>query len=462
MNELRAIVDMGGPDVIAITETWTNEDITNDFLKIDGFELIVREDREDTMRGRGGGILVYVKKFVCAWTEQVNGDFCQCVCVKLKGGKHELALYVLYRSPHSSSANDERLCDLVKSLRGKFVMVGDFNYPRIRWATGGSDAKGRAFYETVVERCMTQHVETSTHISGNVLDLILSSDDDLVTNVQMEGRLGMSDHEMIVATIAIEPIRTLECKYARDFRKANYVEMRGHMARVDWADKYGESDVEECWSVFKELIAQITDNFVPLKRKRNNNTPPWMDKEVRNAIKEKKRAWDKWKRTRADDDKNVYKKWEKKVKKMVHNKKNSLERQVARECKDDPKRFYSFVNSTRKSRSSVGPLKRKGELVVDSREQAEVFNAHYSSVFTRSSAPIPEMEPCGTYTISDVEITVDIVKSAIDALKEFSAPGPDGICNKMIIELKNEIALPLSVLFRKSLDEGRILDDWRL
>ena len=65
MDEMRAVVNLKKPDVIALTETWTNSDISDEFLNLDGYELIERKDREDTDRGRGGGILVYVNKEIC-------------------------------------------------------------------------------------------------------------------------------------------------------------------------------------------------------------------------------------------------------------------------------------------------------------------------------------------------------------------------------------------------------------
>ena len=82
MAELRANVEMKKPDVVALTETWTNADISNDFLHINDYEIVERKDREDTSRGRGGGILVYVKKGICSWKEKIVGNFCQCVCIK--------------------------------------------------------------------------------------------------------------------------------------------------------------------------------------------------------------------------------------------------------------------------------------------------------------------------------------------------------------------------------------------
>ena len=44
-------------DIFAITETWTNDSISSDYLNVDGY---VRRDRNATDRGRGGGIIVYV------------------------------------------------------------------------------------------------------------------------------------------------------------------------------------------------------------------------------------------------------------------------------------------------------------------------------------------------------------------------------------------------------------------
>ena len=67
VDEMRAIVAINIPDVLVITETWTNESISNDYLSIGGYNIIERKDRNDTDKGSGGGILVYTKKSLYAW-----------------------------------------------------------------------------------------------------------------------------------------------------------------------------------------------------------------------------------------------------------------------------------------------------------------------------------------------------------------------------------------------------------
>ena len=110
-----------------------------------------------------------------------------------------------------------------------------------------------------------------------------------------------------------------------------------------------------------------------------------------------------------------------------------------------------------------GPLKNKNnELITDPKQQATLLNEFFSSVFTRSSLPPPVKQKMhGVKELRDFQIDIAKVKNKIDDLKEQAAPGPDGISSKVLKKLCDVIALPLSILFRKSLDEGKIPDDWR-
>ena len=66
IDEMRVIVAITNPDILIITETWTNESVSNEYLSISGYDVIERKDRNDTANGRGGGILVYAKKSLYA------------------------------------------------------------------------------------------------------------------------------------------------------------------------------------------------------------------------------------------------------------------------------------------------------------------------------------------------------------------------------------------------------------
>ena len=464
IEELRAVVSIKRPDVIALTETWTNDDISDDYLNIDGYELMERKDRSDTDRGRGGGILIYVIKGRCAWKEKTGGCFEQHALVRMRGKNGDLGINILYRSPNSSSANDASLCEILRELRGPFVLIGDINYPGIQWESGRADAKSRLFYEEMEDNFFTQHVDKPTHKSGNILDLVISRDENLVESVEYEGRLGKSDHEMLMVTLRMEIEVPSIPANSRDYNRANYVEMRKEMRNVNWEEKLNQSGVEETWCILKRTLDQMVDKWVPWRRKSGrHNVPRWMNNEIRTAVTKKKKAWRKWKESRRDEDKREYNIWETKTKKLIRKRKNALERQIARESKSNPKSFYSHINSARRNRSSIGPLKIDGDLVVNPKDQSNALNDYFSSVFTRCNVESPQMEqPTGIGSIENVAITEESIKNEIGRLKQFSAPGPDDVTNRILIELCTEIAKPLATLFTKSFDEGKIPDDWRL
>ena len=64
--------------------------------------------------------------------------------------------------------------------------------------------------------------------------------------------------------------------------------------------------------------------------------------------------------------------------------------------------------------------------------------------------------------ISDIEISEEDISKAIGKLKKNSAAGPDGVPAIFLINTKEYIKLPLKIMLRKSIDEGKIPDVFKL
>ena len=461
MDELRAMVQMEKPDIIALTETWTNSEIDDCFLWIDGYDMVERRDRQDTEGGRGGGIVVYTKG-ISAWREETDTCFNQCVTVRVKQKSRDLDVHVVYRSPNSSRDNDALLCEWIKTCGGNSLLIGDFNFAGVNWETGSCNAKGRDFYNACEDAFLFQHVNVPTHIHGNILDLVLSSEQGMVREVRMNGRIGSSDHESMIIELQSDR-RTMEKeKRFRNYDRADWEGMRGLMKR-NWKEEFRGKGVEEMWQLFRKTIEEAVERFVPWRKRRSGRERPrWMDKEVERLIRDKKKAWDRWKSTGDSIDKTAYREAERKTKGAIRRKKKNFERKVARESKTNPRFFYSYVNSSKRARGKIGPLKDDGgTVIIDPREQAEIMNEYYATVFTRNDDELPEKQDHVDTHLEDVEITEKKVADVIDALKETSAMGPDGIGNRTIKQLKNEVIVPLTMIFRRSLDEGVVPRDWK-
>ena len=207
----------------------------------------------------------------------------------------------------------------------------------------------------------------------------------MVKNVKNEGRIGKSNQEAITFAINADNQRTKQQQLYKNYRRADFVEMRRRMQATDWNEVLAEKDVNVMWNSIRGQLDQLADELVPNSRVKTRNDPKWFTNEIKRSIAKKKKAWTEYKRTKTERDKDAYRQLGKEMKNKIKNAKNKLEREVIRDAKTNPRRFYAYINSARKVKSKIGPLKRPdGEIVVDHREQAELLNKYFASEFTKS------------------------------------------------------------------------------
>ena len=95
INELRLYILSVKPEIIAVTESWTNDSITEQYLSIPNYSLIVKSDRQDKAEGRGGRILIYVKDPIIAQRLEANNNFNQAAGISVKAPTINLNIHVI-------------------------------------------------------------------------------------------------------------------------------------------------------------------------------------------------------------------------------------------------------------------------------------------------------------------------------------------------------------------------------
>jgi Endonuclease-reverse transcriptase len=139
-------VENDEPDLIMISETWTNEEISNAELQITGYNLVddMRLDRTDTVNGLGGGLIIYSRTgLTVRKNERVSKiKFNQYVALTIMTSP-PLDIILIYRPPNSGIQNMEGLCELIDSADKNTILVGDFNLPEINWKDETSGPRGR-------------------------------------------------------------------------------------------------------------------------------------------------------------------------------------------------------------------------------------------------------------------------------------------------------------------------------
>ena len=275
------------PDVILITETWCSDETSEAFLTVPGYDLQqdLRQDRRDTAGGRGGGLLVYAKPGVRILAIDKVVDFNQYAKFLL----NDITVYLIYRPPSGGLTSIAGLTELVRRTEKSSIMVGDFNLPEINWSSGQTGARSREFMGAAEEKFLEQLVDFGTHIKGNTLDLVLTNIPERVLNVEECGRLGHSDHSMIMVTVAVSSGGGTKEKEQLNWAKGDWVSMRNELLAVNWRNELNGKDGNAAWSVLKEKILKTVEKFVPKRRRRNFNKPAWLSSEILRAIRRKKR-----------------------------------------------------------------------------------------------------------------------------------------------------------------------------
>ena len=99
---------------------------------------------------------------------------------------------------------------------------------------------------------------------------------------------------------------------------------------------------------------------------------------------------------------------------------------------------------------------------VTSFTKAEMLNDFFSSVFTvEDNGDIPAVDPLCERKLDDIDVKVEVIKRKLCSLKEDKATGDDNMSPRILKAISDEIALPVVIIFRKSLDTGEVPRDWR-
>ena len=174
IDELRARVLMNEFHIVAVTETWSNEDIDDAELNIKGYTLY-RRDRRSHIYSKGGGVIIYVKDSLTSvpLTHLTNSEFNESVWCHVQQDDFSLIIGCCYRSTSSTADNNDELLKLLDratqySARAHILIMGDFNYPDIdynNWKVDSNTEKDSSrFFDKTQDLFLYQHVSDFTRV----------------------------------------------------------------------------------------------------------------------------------------------------------------------------------------------------------------------------------------------------------------------------------------------------------
>ena len=179
-----------------------------------------RKDREREVEQKGGGVLLYIRNEIvtCELIESRNSK-CEAVWIQARNNKGvRISISSCYSSLTASKEDNKALLEAIRLSAAKekcFLLVGDFNYPGIDWQEMSASGDGELY-----GYFLHQHVRQATR-GANILDLVVSSEEDLVDDLRIGSPIGGSDQVSIEFRLNLSWRAKEKNNIGLDYRKAD-------------------------------------------------------------------------------------------------------------------------------------------------------------------------------------------------------------------------------------------------
>lgn len=208
-------------DLIFITETWFHVGLSDGETQLKNYQCY-REDRQDK---KGGGVAIYVNERLQGLKIKTIGQYREALWYKIEMRNDHILAGVVYRPPSCNAEDDQVLTDtLMDAAQNKRIMiVGDFNFPDIDWIHMTAEkTSSQRFLQQTQDSLWFQHIIDPTR-GDNILDLLLTSESEMVEDIQVAEQFGDSDHNCITWNCIITRGLGQRSKFELyDWKKANW------------------------------------------------------------------------------------------------------------------------------------------------------------------------------------------------------------------------------------------------
>ena len=473
-RELEVIASSKQYDLIAITETWLNDSISNNELLPSNKYYIHRRDRE--VPSRGGGVMLAVGSTLQSVRRtdlETNAEI--LVCEIRPEAKKKFLCVVFYRPPSSKSEYMNCFKNFLRKASkthiSQLVILGDFNFPDINWSTGTAmhnDCLHNEFTKMVRDNFLWQMVEFPTR-GANILDLLLTNIPHKVKDVCVFDDILKTDHKLIDFNLSFiinkkRPVKRI----VYNWKKADISGLKQSISRTPWDLAFDESSVNISVTNWMDLLLTITNEHVQQVAISDNNNKPWIDKEVIQMMHKKDRMRKIAKRTGDHTDIENFEEIRRNAGKLIEVKYKDYLNELKSNLTEHPKRFWTFIKAKTRAYSTPQFLKYGNVFATDGKDKANLLNSFFHSVFNSGVSPessdeYRSEENCEIVdnSLSQIVLNESEVLDCLLNLDQTKTGGPDDISARLLKTVANEITPSLTRLFNLSLRLGEVPSIWK-
>lgn len=345
-----------GCDVCFVQETFlrVNDDAKLAEIRDYGMSVISNPRKH---RSGGGIAFLYRSDFKLKVNTQVSKyKSFQVMEAVLKTEDELLRLVNIYRPPYSKKARFTE-CDFLKEFedylrdltmkQGTPIIAGDFNFHVER----PDDHYPKKFLQLLADYSLSQHVPAiPTHDQGGTLDLFITRKDfsERMAEVDIRQAGTNSDHFLVLinANLKVIPSKT-ESRFTsyRNFAQLNIDDFKSDIKKSDLNDFDKSQPLDDVVRLYNSSLTKLMDNHCPIIRKKiKENDSPWMDEELRDLRRRRRKAEDLKIKDKTKENKANYKRLKDQFNKLAAIKRCIYNRKSLKSSSGDIKTLYKKLN----------------------------------------------------------------------------------------------------------------------
>ena len=242
---------------------------------------------------------------------------------------------------------------------------------------------------------LSQLIHTPTHLKGNILNLIPTNSDELISNAEVTPpcQSMSSDHYIISFQLLLFKSVSYREKprYVFDFPKANLTGLCDFLQDNDFSSCLACNNTECIWSAIKQAIYTGMDQFIPKVRIRSYQYPVWFTPELRHLSKGIRTLN---KRCTTNYPPHVLNKLQR-LKENFHDKlllaKSEYETKLIHSAaRLKNLKIFNYIRSITGNRTIPSSVSYNSVVSCSDADSANLFNSYFHSISTKSSFPTPK------------------------------------------------------------------------
>lgn len=466
-------------DVIAMTETWLDESITDGIIEIPNYAVF----RRDRTR-HGGGVLLYVNySLPVVKCEDIDIQGTEMILVQITLDRKKILIACCYRPPGQNAqevqiflSDFQTLVDYaVYNNFDHFFVLGDMNDRCVDWNDDRPVSElGSQLKDLVLMNNLFQIIETPTHFtdrSAYLLDILITDSPGLVVESGTLSNISNLHHLPIFGEVLLHaPGRRPFYRHIWHYNNGDWDGLNTTLACKTW--DFSESAVNENVKLFTTSILEICKDYIPNKTVRIcPRDKPWMTSRVKYLIKQRNKWIGRYNRSKSALHKYQRDQYRKIVRAEIAQAKNTYYQKQADSLDQHnltPKKYWSIVRSLcgDKVKGPLPTIIEEGVSFSSDLEKARLLSNYFAGQSHLPSLPpgfsLPEFDYLTDSRLNDVIFSRVQVKKVLESLDPNKATGPDKISNRILKYTAASLADPLTNIFNISMRNQTFPEAWKL